>query len=150
VCSHLLFMYYTEYQEDDRWDHMESRLKWIMCLGVVLTMPKGAFDHISTWRKNTLVALRCEAVIVSADHCLFGVNLMKFKLHQRTFVFWAIENQTKSKRNCMDNGGEGKGKEGKGQDTSEGLQTRKTRRRKAQTKHFKSERITVVDEYCKC
>lgn len=46
--------------------------------GCSFSMPKGAFDHISTWRKNISVALRCEAVIVSANHCFFGVILVKF------------------------------------------------------------------------
>ena len=38
-------------------------------------LPKGACDHISTQKKNIIsVALRGEAVIVSADHCFCGVG----------------------------------------------------------------------------
>ena len=40
------------------WDDMETRLK---CPGVAATLPKGGFDHISTWRKNISVALSCES-----------------------------------------------------------------------------------------
>ena len=50
--------------------------------GCSFRMPKRAFDHISTGRKNISVALRCEAVIVSANHCFFRVILVKFKLHE--------------------------------------------------------------------
>ena len=39
-----------------------------------LQLPKGAFNHISTWRKNISAALRCEAVLIRWS-LLFGSYL---------------------------------------------------------------------------
>ena len=86
----------------------------------------------SSLRRNLLVSRALDSVLSSTElsYCAYRTD---YELEvDIDSVFKTIENQTKSKRNCMDNGGEGKGqekgKEGKGQETSEGLDTRKTRR----------------------